>query len=167
MGKGTKFTLRLPLTLAVSESFIVSCGEQTCAIPQTFVSEVLQVDEHAIRTVNRVEVIPYRSGVLPIVRLSKMFRLPSETRERNNLLVLSSERGSTGLIVDRIHGQREVVVRAIRDKLVQVPGVIGATEVGDGRPVLILDGEVLTSGAVRPHSIEPSPSGKGEEIHGK
>ena len=166
VGKGTKFTLRLPLTLAVSESFIVSCGEQTCAIPQTFVSEVLQVDAQDIRTVNRIEVIPYRSGVLPIIRLSKMFRVPGETRERNNLLVLSSERGSTGLVVDRIHGQREVVVRAIRDKLVQVPGVIGATELGDGRPVLILDGEVLTSGAVRPHSTEMSSS-KPEEIHGK
>ena len=167
VGKGTKFTLRLPLTLAVSESFIVSCGEQTCAIPQTFVSEVLQVDEQSIRTVNRVEVIPYRSGVLPIVRLSKMFRLPSKAKERNNLLVLSSERGSAGLIVDRIHGQREVVVRAIRDKLVQVPGVIGATELGDGRPVLILDGEVLTSGAIRPHSVETSQAVKRKETHGK
>ena len=162
LGKGTQFTLRLPLTLAISESFIVSTGEHTCAIPQTFVSEVLQVGTEDIRVVNRIEVIPYRSGVLPIIRLAAMFRQESAPRERNNLLVLSSERGSTGLIVDRVHGQREVVVRAIRDRLVQVPGIIGATELGDGRPVLILDGEVLTSGAVRPHSaVTQSKNGNG------
>ena len=160
IGRGTQFTLRLPLTLAISESLIVSSGEQTCAIPQTFVSEVLQVTDGDIRMVNRVEVIPYRSGVLPIVRLSALFRLPPGASERN-CLVLSSERGSTGLIVDRVHGQREVVVRAIRDKLVQVPGIIGATELGDGRPVLILDGEVLTSGAVRPHHVDALQQEKG------
>jgi len=67
------------------------------------------------------------------------------------LLVLSSERGRRGLMVEQIHGQREVVVRAIRDPLVQVPGIGGATELGDGRPVLILDGSALMNGPVRPH----------------
>ena len=106
LGKRTQFTLRLPLTLAISDTFIVSSAEQTCAIPQSFVSEVLQINENQIRTVNRVEVVPYRSGVLPILRLSTIFRVPPAGRERSCLLVLSSERGSTGLLVDRIHGQR-------------------------------------------------------------
>jgi two-component system chemotaxis sensor kinase CheA len=57
-----------------------------------------------------------------------------------------------GLVVDKIHGQREVVVRAMRDPLLQVPGVSGATELGDGRPVLILDPVALSSGAVRPRN---------------
>ena len=152
VGKGTKFTLRLPLTLALAETFIVSAAEQTCAIPQSFVAEVMQVPSAEIRLVNRVEVVPYRSGLLPVVRLSALFQLRPEGRERNAMLVLSSERGSKGLLVDRIHGQREVVVRAIRDPLLQVPGIIGATELGDGKPVLILDGEVLTSGAIRPRA---------------
>jgi two-component system chemotaxis sensor kinase CheA len=152
VGKGTRFTLRLPLTLALSETLIVSGAEQTCAIPQSFVNEIIQVEEQQVRWVNRVEVIPYRSGVLPIVRLSSLFRATASRRERSYVLVLSSERGSTGLVVDRVHGQKEVVVRAIRDPLVQVPGVVGATELGDGRPVLILDGVMLTSGPVRPHS---------------
>jgi len=64
--------------------------------------------------------------------------------------VLTSERGMIGLVVDRIHGQREVVVQALRDPLVQVPGVTGATELGDGKPVLILDAASLTSGVSRP-----------------
>lgn len=152
VGKGTKFTLRLPLTLTLAETFLVSAAEQTCAIPQSFVTEVMQVPSGEIRTVNRVEVVPYRSGLLPLVRLSALFGLTADARERNSVLVLSSERGSKGLLVDRIHGQREVVVRAIRDPLLQVPGIMGATELGDGKPVLILDGEALTSGAVRPRS---------------
>ena len=57
-------------------------------------------------------------------------------------------------MVEQVHGQREVVVRAIRDPLVQVPGIVGATELGDGRPVLILDGAILTRGPVRPHTID-------------
>ncbi|MGO8701172.1 MAG: chemotaxis protein CheW [Limisphaerales bacterium] len=87
-----------------------------------------------------------------MTRLSSLFQLPASPGPRQYLLVLRSERGSRGLIVDRIQGQREVVVRAIRDPLGQVPGVVGATELGDGRPVLILDGEHLTRGAVRPHA---------------
>jgi two-component system chemotaxis sensor kinase CheA len=146
--------LRLPLTLAIAETFIVSSAEQTCAIPQSFVREVMHVEENQIRTVNRTEVVPYRSGVLPVVRLAAMFKRPEPARERRTLLVLTSERGRTGLLVDRVHGQREVVVRALRDPLVQVPGVVGATELGDGRPVLILDGSVLTSGAVAPEMAE-------------
>ncbi|MDB6036990.1 MAG: CheA signal transduction histidine kinase [Verrucomicrobiales bacterium] len=151
-GRSTQFTLRLPLTLAIAETFIVSAAGQLCAIPQNFVTEVLQVTEEQIKIINQVEVVPYRSGVLPIIRLSSFFHLPGTARPRMTLLVLRSERGSSGLMVEQVHGQREVVVRAIRDPLVQVPGIVGATELGDGRPVLILDGAVLTSGPVRPHS---------------
>ena len=150
-GRGTQFTLRLPLTLAIAETLIVSAAGQTCAVPQSFVAEVLQCTEDQIKTINHVEVIPYRSGVLPIVRLASLFHLRANPRPRMALLVLSSERGRRGLMVEQIHGQREVVVRAIRDPLVQVPGIGGATELGDGRPVLILDGSALMNGPVRPH----------------
>jgi two-component system, chemotaxis family, sensor kinase CheA len=146
---GTEFTLRLPLTLAIAETLIVTSAEQTCAVPQSFVSEVLEVSEEAICRVNQLEVIPYRGGVLPIVRLAGLFGFREKAATRF-LLVLTSSRGDTGLLVEEIHGQREVVVSAIRDPLIQVRGVAGATELGDGRPVLILDATVLTSGPVRP-----------------
>lgn len=153
---GTKFIIRVPLTLAIAESLIVSASEQTCAIPQSFVSEVMPVTEEEIRKVNGVEVIPYREGVLPVIRLSSFFRLARASQGRMCILVLNSDRGSSGLVVDRIHGQREVVVRAIRDPLLQAPGIAGATELGDGRPVLILDGAAFTSGAVRPKAQDGS-----------
>jgi two-component system chemotaxis sensor kinase CheA len=139
------------LTLAMAETFIISAAGQTCAIPQSFVTEILQVESSDFKKIRGVTVVPYKSGVLPIIRLAEMFQLSSPPKSRLHMLVLSSERGSVGLIVEKVHGQKEVVVRAIRDPLIQVPGIAGATELGDGRPVLILDGTILTSGVVRPH----------------
>ncbi len=155
-GAGTKFIIRVPLTLAIAETVIVSAANQTCAVPQTFVSEVLPLTETDVRKVNGVEVIPYRNGVLPIIRLASFFKLHQVKQANMCVLVLNSDRGSSGLVVDKIHGQREVVVRVIRDPLVRAPGVAGATELGDGRPVLILDGAAFTSGAVRPNATEVS-----------
>jgi two-component system chemotaxis sensor kinase CheA len=155
-GKGTKFIIRVPLTLAIAETLIVSASNETFAVPQTYVVEVLPVTEEEIRAVNGVEVIPYRDGVLPVIRLSTFFRMKRPPPGRMCVLVLNSHRGSSGLVVDRIHGQREIVVRAIRDPLIRAPGVAGATELGDGRPVLILDGAAFTAGAVRPNTEESS-----------
>ena len=149
--KGTRFIIRVPLTLAIAETLIVSASNQTCAVPHNIVAEVAPVTEVEIQRVNGVEVVKYREGVLPVIRLASFFRLNGARPERMCMLVLNSDRGSTGLIVDRIHGQREVVVHSIRDPLIQTPGVSGATELGDGRPVLILDGAAFTSGAVRPN----------------
>lgn len=152
--RGSRFIIRLPLTLAIAEMLIISAAEQTCAVPQSFVSEVLQVAQEEVLRVNGIEVIQYRGGVLPLIRLASFFGLRAQARPLWSVLVLVSDRGSSGLLVDRIHGQKEVVVRALRDPLVQVPGVSGATELGDGRPVLILDGGALTSGAIRPHGAD-------------
>lgn len=148
--RGTEFTLRLPLTLAIAQTLVIKAAGQTCAVPQSFISEVLEVSVDAIRIVNHLEVVKYRDGVLPVLRLAGLFNLREKVRPRF-LLVLASTRGQVGLLVEEIYGQKEVVVSAIRDPLIQVPGVAGATELGDGRPVLILDASVLTSGAVRPH----------------
>ena len=112
----------------------------------------MQVSESAVRTIQDTEVISYRDGILPLVRLRGMFGASRSTGAQLSLLVLGSERGLCGLVVDKVHGQREVVVRAMNDPLIQVPGVSGATEMGDGRPVLILDPVSLSSGAVRPRN---------------
>lgn len=159
LGRGTRFTLRLPLTVAIAETLIVSAAGQTCAIAQSFVSEVLQINTAELRMINQVEVIPYRGGVLPVIRLASLFRFQPADRPKSFLLVLSSERGQTGLLVDQLHGQKEVVVRALRDPLIQVDGITGATELGDGRPVLILDGAMLTAGAAMPHTTRHTTNG--------
>jgi two-component system chemotaxis sensor kinase CheA len=162
--RGVRFSLRLPLTLAIADVLILSAHDQTCAVPQSFIHEVLQLDESSVRKIRDTEVIPYRDGILPIVRLRSVLGAEPSDLPMQPALVLKSDRGSTGLVVDRIHGQREVVVRALNDPLVRVPVVAGATELGDGRPVLILDAAALTSGTVRPGNGERSADDKPEAL---
>ncbi|SPE51155.1 CheA signal transduction histidine kinase [Verrucomicrobia bacterium] len=157
-GRGTQFTLRLPLTLAIAETLIVSAAGQTCAVPQSFVTEILHATEDQVQMVNGIEVIPFRAGVLPIVRLSGLFRLGGAAKPQRYLLVITSERGSVGLLTEEVLGRREVVVSALRDPLTRVPAVSGATELGDGKPVLILDGAALTAGHVRPPERFTTPA---------
>ena len=149
-GRGTQFTIRLPLTLAVVDALILIAAGQRCAIPQSCVREILHSTEAQIQIANGVEVISYREGVLPVVRLAGLFRLKSPPNSKMCLLVVTSDRGSVGLLAEQVLGQREIVVSALRDPLIQVPGISGATELGDGKPVLILDAAALTRGSVRP-----------------
>jgi len=149
-GQGTQFTLRLPLTLSIIEAFIVSAGEQICAVPQSLTQEILQISAAQIRRIKQTDVIPYRDGVLPIVPLHSLFSAAPSSALELTVLVLNSDRGWVGLVVDRVSGQREVVVRPMQDPLVRVPGIFGATELGDGRPVLILDAGIAMTTATRP-----------------
>lgn len=154
-GHWTQFTLRLPLTLSIAGTFIVSAAAQTCAVPRGCVEEIIQLPTSTVHHLQQVEVAPYRTGVVPLVRLRSIFGAEPWAGEHLTVLVVGSERGSAGLVVDRVHGQREVVVRPMRDPLIRVPGISGATELGDGKPVLILDAVALTSGAFRPRAPAP------------
>ncbi len=138
-GQGTTFTVALPLTLAITEAIIVHVGAHTFAVPQSAVREVIDVDTTAIRTIEHNELMPHRGGTLPVVRLARIFALPVEARRRSHAIVVGTGLSAVGLLVDRIAGQREVVVKSIMDPLIRIDGVSGATELGDGRLVLILD----------------------------
>lgn len=149
-GRGTSFCIRLPLTLAIAETLIVSAAGQTCAVPQSFIREILQKTEADVQIANGIEIVAYREGVLPVIRLADFLGLEGNPSAKLYLLVIVSDRGSVGLLVEKLIGQREVVVRALQDPLIQVRGLAGATELGDGKAILILDGTALTSGTVRP-----------------
>jgi two-component system chemotaxis sensor kinase CheA len=149
-GEWTQFTLKLPLTLSIAETFLVSAAGQTCAVPQGFVNEIILVDSAEVHVVQQTELAPYRDGVLPLTHLCALFGASTPPSPQWPVLVLNSERGLCGLVVERVIGLREVVVRAMLDPLIQVTGISGATELGDGRPVLILDPVALSSGPVRP-----------------
>jgi Chemotaxis protein histidine kinase and related kinases len=157
LGAGTEFTLRLPLTLSIVDAIIVTVGGETCAVPQSAVEEIVQIPASERRAIRGTEVVPYRGGLLPFRWLAKVFRMEAKEREWLTLLVLSSERGAAGLVVDRVLTRREVVVRPLEDPLVRVEGISGATELGDGRPILILDPIALTSGVVRPPATAAEP----------
>jgi two-component system chemotaxis sensor kinase CheA len=143
LGKGTCFTVTLPLTLAITEALMIAADGQRFAIPQTFVHEVLRAESSSVHLMENNELIPYRDGVLPVIRLNRLFNLADQRRPAFHVLVVGNRAKPIGLAVDRILGQREIVVRGISDPLLRVPGVTGATEMGDGKPVLILDPRIL------------------------
>jgi two-component system chemotaxis sensor kinase CheA len=157
LGYGTRFTIELPLTLAIADALIASVGGETIAVPQTSVHEVIQIDPLSVKLLENSEIIPYRGGVLPLVRLTQFFKLKGASSRASHAFVVGSRSHPVGLVVDRILGQREIVVRAMTDPLVQVQGVAGATELGDGRPVLILDAQAFVRNA----------SGLSREFHGQ
>lgn len=156
LGTSTQFTLRLPLTLSIVEAIIFSVANQTCAFPQSAVEEIIETSGDAIRSINQTHIIAYRDGVLPVINLAHLFE-PERKPGAGSIpvLVVRSDLGLAGLLVDRVIGQREVVVRPLEDPLIRVRGIAGATELGDGRPVLILDAVALSENAVRPHSATP------------
>jgi two-component system chemotaxis sensor kinase CheA len=138
-GVGTRFIIELPLTLAVTDALIAAVGSQTFAVPQSAVREVIEVEAAAIRQLADGEVVPFRAQALPIIRLSSALGIPSSSRLRHHAFVVGTGPATVGLLVDRVLSQREIVVRTTVDPLIRVDGIAGATDLGDGRAVLILD----------------------------
>jgi two-component system chemotaxis sensor kinase CheA len=97
--------------------------------------------------------VPYREGALPVVRLSEVFGIDAIPGRALHVYVIGQGHSAVGLAVDRILGQREVVVRPLGDALIRTDGVAGATDLGDGRAVLILD-PVRIAAAVRGERAE-------------
>jgi two-component system chemotaxis sensor kinase CheA len=142
-GTGTRFVLELPVTLAITDALIAKVGSETFAVPQGSVREVIDVAVADLIQVERNEMTPYRGAALPVLRLSRLLGLPDTSRPRLHLFVVGTGPAAIGIAVDRIAGQREIVVRAIADALVRVDGISGATDLGDGHVVLILDPAAL------------------------
>ncbi|HEU4875296.1 MAG TPA: chemotaxis protein CheA [Pyrinomonadaceae bacterium] len=149
VGEGTTFTIELPLTLAIAEALIVSVNGQRFAVPQSAVREVLEVESASTRVLENNEIISYRGKVLPLLRLARVFEMNYQRGTSFHVLVIGEETNAVGLAVDRILGQREIVVRAIKDPLAQSRGIAGATDLGDQRVVLILDISALRQLAMK------------------
>ena len=137
--RGTKFAIRLPLTLSIADALIVSVDGERYAVPQGSVDEIIEVTAGAVRRLENNEVIEYRGKALPLVKLAGVFNRPVVERPAFHTLVVDTGGEQVGLAVDRVIGQKEIVVRAIRDPLARVEEFSGATELGDGRPVLIVN----------------------------
>jgi two-component system chemotaxis sensor kinase CheA len=139
-GQGTTYRITLPLTLAITDALLVTVGAHTFAVPQAAVQEAIEIDPGAITAIEGTELVVYRGGSLAIMRLSRLFDLDADpVRPRLHALVVGGAGALVGLLVDRVVGQREIVVKTITDPLIKVDGVTGVTELGDGRVILILD----------------------------
>jgi two-component system chemotaxis sensor kinase CheA len=145
-GRGTTFTITLPLTLAVIDAIITHVGDQTFAVPQTSVQEVIEIDPADLQAIEQNELLTYRGHALPVVRLSRLFCIEARSRPRLHAIVVGTGLSAVGLVVDRVAGHREIVVKTISDPLIHVHGVSGATELGNGKLVLILDVAGLSRG---------------------
>jgi two-component system chemotaxis sensor kinase CheA len=146
-GEGTTVTIQLPLTLAVLDGMIVGVGEEQYIVPLEFVAEAIMPKPEDIKTiVNQPSLVAVRGEHLPIVRLEDVVQLeragaaPSEPL----CLVVEVDNRRAALMVDKLVGQQQLVVKSLEANLHSVPGVAGATILGDGRVSLILDVTALT-----------------------
>lgn len=141
LNKGTKFTIYLPLTLAIADAMIVEVGNQLFAIPQPNIYEIYSLKKEDIKYTEGFEFTQWRNQILPLIFLRKFFKLKSNDNSLNSyhVIIVDTTAGMAGIVVDRIKTKREIVVRALSDPLVRTAGISGATELGDGRVVLIID----------------------------
>lgn len=141
VGKGTKFTLTLPLTLAIIDALMVRVGDATYAIPLDAVSETTKIPAAKISEINKRKATTLRGDVLGLARLGDLLDLPHGGQELDPLpvVIVSVNDRRLGLIVDQLLQRQDVVIKSMGDYLGDIPGVSGATIMGDGRVILILD----------------------------
>lgn len=140
-GQGTTFTIRLPLTLAIIQALLVEVGTEIYAVPLSSVLETLLVERKDIKNVGGLPMVQLRGNTLPLISLRDKFELPRAEQETEEVFVVVVGLGdkALGLIVDGLRGQQEVVIKSLGDFLNNLPGIAGATILGDGKVTLILD----------------------------
>jgi len=152
-GRGTTFTMRLPLSISILDSFSFVCGTQAFAVPVAIVDEIIDLTlEHVVvppAPVARARaghtrqlaarLLKRRGEVIPLFELASLLQLEAADPARCKAFIVRSHGQPFAFSIDRVLGQQEIVVRPIEDPLVRVRGVAGTTDLGDGRPTLVLD----------------------------
>ena len=140
-GKGSKFIIRLPLTLAIIQALLVVIGEEKYAIPLNSTKEIIKITPDQIMMVQKQEVIMIRDSVIPIVRLDKILEIPKDDKTAKQLTVVIVKKGErlSGFLVDSLIGQQEIVIKSLGKLLSGIKYMAGATILGDGNVALILD----------------------------
>lgn len=139
-GRGTRFTLRLPLTVAVVNLLLVEAGEEVLGLPIGKVLAVVEADEDKLSRSRETALIPHGTSLLPVHELTQLLRVPSGLkRQARPYVIMEGDTGKVALAVDRLLGQEEVVLKALSRPLDLVHGLSGVTILGTGRPIFILD----------------------------
>lgn len=134
--------IKLPLTVAIMNALIVMSGEETFAIPLSSVVEITRIETSQIQSIDQKEVVKMRESVLPLVRLKDLFDLDSEGTQATTMLyvvIIGIAEKRVGIVVEKLGGQEEIVIKSMGDYLSDVSGIAGATVSGDGKVMLILD----------------------------
>ena len=143
VGQGATFRLALPLTLAIVQAMLVALGDDMYAVPLTSVVESLYLSDAEMGSVKGRPVIQWRESVLPLLHLRQFFAHPRLTAPasgtKSAVVVVTWGKQRVGLIVDRLIGKQEIVIKSLGGFVGNVTGVSGCTILGDGRIALIAD----------------------------
>jgi two-component system, chemotaxis family, sensor kinase CheA len=160
---GTRFTVRIPLTVAIIRALLVKGGDQVFTIPLSAVSEILRYQPEHTHTIEGFQVITLRGETIPLVHLRQLLNMPVKTSEHSNkfIVVVSTSFREVGLVVDGLMGEREVVIKSIEDDFHAFEGFSGATILGDGAVSLIVDVSALLR--IRKDYLQ-APAGAQEKV---
>lgn len=151
-GSGTRFSITLPVTLAIIQALVIQTAAQTFCIPLNSVLESIMVSADEIATVEGQEVISLRGRTLPLLHLSQLFHLGNRgflDPRRVYVVIVGLAQHRVGIVVDELLGQQDVVIKPLGRALRGIPGIAGATEVGAHRTVLLLDVATLVTDSLR------------------
>ncbi|MDR2477100.1 MAG: chemotaxis protein CheA [Treponema sp.] len=139
-GKGTKFTIKLPLTLAIIQGLLVRVGQEIYSIPITSVIESLRIKPEEIKKIDNYEVFNIRNDVISLLRLNRLFGIKTEEQtDYNFIVIVGTAEKKMGFMVDSLIGEEDVVIKPLRDQFTNSPGIAGASILGDGSVSLIID----------------------------
>ncbi|UER67817.1 chemotaxis protein CheA [Borrelia sp. BU AG58] len=138
---GTTFKIKLPLTLVIVQGLLVKSGSEIYVIPLNSVLETHRISEENVKLLeNEHEVYNLREEIVSVLRLDKLFNIESrEDLSEKFLIVINVDDKKAGIVVDFILGEEDFVVKPIKDRYASSPGIVGATTLGDGKVVLIID----------------------------
>lgn len=141
IGIGSTFKIKLPLTLAIIQGLLVQVQDETYAIPLSSVEEVVAVEPGLVKTINQREVISIRNEADPILRLDEVVKIKNPDKNLTNKYVVINAVGinRVGLVVDKLLGQQEIVIKSIGEYFGDVKGIAGSYRLRDGRAIMILD----------------------------
>lgn len=149
-GKGSTFTITVPETLAIIRALVVSVSGRVYAVPLNAVAEITTVAETEVRTVERREVVRLRGRTIPFARLARVFRIPEKPRKRYFVVVVGLAQERLAIAVDELLGQQDVVIKPLGGRLRNIPGIAGATDLGDRSAVLVLDLGAILEEVIKP-----------------
>ncbi len=148
INQGTSFVIELPIRTSMFSSLLFCYNEDIFAIPLHSVSETFRVEMQQLKTIGEARGLTLRNEILLIYELSDFFQLPARRTSRDErdaiVVVIQGSRGKFGLLIDRIQSCEEIVVKPLDSLLQDVKGLMGASILGDGRAILILDPDSLS-----------------------
>jgi two-component system chemotaxis sensor kinase CheA len=164
-GQGSKITIKLPLTMAIVRAMLFDSCERRFALPLDSIREITRLNSGDVKSIDGHEVLRLREQVLPLIRIDEVLRLrdPAERDLEGRLFVFVIDLGDgrdVGIAVERLHGEQELVLKTVDDALIRSAMVAGASILGDGRVVLILDPQAIIEEHRKASAVQSSVSVK-------